>query len=132
MARIFNMRESRTFDLEESIVPAFLVADPHNPVRVLTSPTHTAALAMWQQGAAYYLADRLSDTNQTAIYGNNVILSGDSFLDANRASATTTVNTNTIVLGNLTVQPGSHVLNVDSGNMQLVLVVDTLLSKCVR
>jgi hypothetical protein len=72
-------------------------------------------------GGRLSLRDDFSTTNtaqanQTAIYGNNVILSGDSFLDANRASATTTIVNNTIVLGTLNVQPGSKVLNVDSGN----------------
>lgn len=57
-------------------------------------------------------------SNQTANYGNNVNLTADSYLDANR-SVGTGVN-NTIAMGKLTVAAGAKVLNVDSTNGYIV------------
>src|SRR5207248_623057 len=57
-------------------------------------------------------------TNTSITYGNNVILSAPSFLDANRQTSTST--NNTINLGTLTVQPGTQILNVDSTNGYVV------------
>jgi autotransporter-associated beta strand protein len=53
-------------------------------------------------------------TAGTLTYGNNVTLSANSFLDANRANGTST--SQTVALGELTVANGSHTLFVDSGN----------------
>ena len=53
-------------------------------------------------------------SNTSITYGNNVTLSADSFLDANRATGTGTGNT--IALGTLTVPSGAKVLTVDSSN----------------
>lgn len=57
-------------------------------------------------------------SNQTAAYGNNVNLTADSYLDANR-SVGTGVN-NTIAMGKLSVAAGTKVLNVDSSNGYVV------------
>ena len=70
-------------------------------------------------GGRLRLRDDFSTNNSnvsgaTATYGNNVVLSADSFLDANRTVGTG-VN-NVINLGSLTVNAGTKVLNVDSTN----------------
>lgn len=54
-------------------------------------------------------------SNQVGIYGNNVLLAADSFLDANRTNVSGSTN-NTIEFGTLAVNAGSHALTVDSGN----------------
>ena len=52
--------------------------------------------------------------NTTVTYGNNVTLSGNSFIDAGRVNATDTNSANIINLGTLTVPSGSKSLVVDS------------------
>lgn len=70
-------------------------------------------------GGRLRLRDDLSTTadvsGATLSYGNNVVLSANSYLDANRQTSTTAAN-NIINLGSLTVGAGTNVLNVDSGN----------------
>jgi autotransporter-associated beta strand protein len=79
------------------------------------------AAAVNLAGGTLSLRDDFSTTNAvttglSATYGNNVTLSAPSFLEANRASALTTIVNNTINLGTLTVAAGTQSLAVTSGN----------------
>lgn len=61
-------------------------------------------------------ASATADVSSASVtYGNNVILSADSFLDVNRNTSTTAVN-NMITLGTLSVPSGNKTLTVDSTN----------------
>jgi hypothetical protein len=61
-------------------------------------------------------ASTTADVNNTTInYGNNVTLSANSYLDANRQTSASATG-NIVNFGTLTVPSGSPVLNVDSGN----------------
>ena len=76
-------------------------------------------------GGRLRLRDDFSTNNsgqsgQTAAYATEVTLSGDSFLDANRASTNAAVLNNTINLSKLTVPSGARALTVDSGNGYVV------------
>lgn len=70
-------------------------------------------------GGRLRLRDDASGTvdvsNTTVTYGNNVTLAGNSWIDANRQTSTTSTG-NIINLGTLTVASGTKVLSVDSGN----------------
>ncbi|HEX8914934.1 MAG TPA: hypothetical protein VF796_21455, partial [Humisphaera sp.] len=86
-------------------------------VRTTGNAMGTATINL--NGGRLRLRDDLSGTTdvstQTITYGNNVNLTADSYLDANRQTSTTAGN-NTINFGTLAVASGTRVLNVDSGN----------------
>lgn len=99
-----------------------------NQVALVTGNTRTTGNAMGTatinlNGGRLQLRDDTSATvdqsNQTVNYGNNVTLSADSWLDANRQTSGTAAN-NTIGLGTLTVPSGTKSLTVDSGNGYIV------------
>ena len=63
-------------------------------------------------------------TGATFAYGNNVTLKATSAINADRTNASASANT--IALGTLTIDPGTHLLNVDSGQSYRISFTNVL------